>query len=200
MTLFAVACAGIFPLLHLGRPWASYCCSLTRIPWGCGRNFAARWSGLLRGLHLCHRLAAVLVRGPDTRLGDACATARSRVGQLVYGILSTGLAWFRELTGNATSAPTGCWPRSPRRWSSRCIASCQLDFARGSCLAGIRTIFPPYFVAGAIFSGFAMVLTLAIPLRKSTGWRISSRRGIWRRWRRSSGTGLVSRTAISRRL
>ena len=75
----------------------------------------------------------------------------------------------RRGTGTATRRPTCCWPAWRRRWSSRCTRSCRFDFAVGIVPGWHATIFPPYFVAGAIYSGFAMVLTLAIPLRAAFG-------------------------------
>ena len=62
--------------------------------------------------------------------------------------------------------PRCCWPVCRRRWCSRCTRS-SASTSRWRRLPGWHTtIFPPYFVAGAIYSGFAMVLTLAIPIRK----------------------------------
>ena len=80
-----------------------------------------------------------------------------------------GLARLGARTGTATRRPTCCWPAWRRRWSSRCTPSVSFDFAVGIVPGWHTTIFPPYFVAGAIYSGFAMVLTLAIPMRAVYG-------------------------------
>ena len=75
----------------------------------------------------------------------------------------------RRTTGTATRPRTCCSPASRRRWSSRCTPS-SASTSRSSIVPGWHTtIFPPYFVAGAIYSGFAMVLTLAIPIRAVYG-------------------------------
>ena len=72
-------------------------------------------------------------------------------------------------TGIATRPPICCWPVWPHRWSSPCTASWAWISPAAIVPGWHSTIFPPYFVAGAIFSGFAMVLTLAIPLRSAYG-------------------------------
>jgi len=120
--------------------------------------------GRIRGIHLCDGVAAVLVRGlvPDL------ATMRDRAlrpwVKMVYGMLALGCAvgahWSRYqmayllLGGLAT----------PLVVSVHTVVS--FDFAISLIPGWHTTIFPPYFVAGAIYSGFAMVLSLAIPTRK----------------------------------
>ena len=125
--------------------------------------------GRVRGLDLRDGLAAVLVRRPDSRPGDA---ARS-VAVAKPAASSTGCwRWAgaaRRATGTATRRRTCCWPASRRRWWSRSTRS-SASTSRSSIVPGWHTtIFPPYFVAGAIYSGFAMVLTLAIPIRAVYG-------------------------------
>ena len=92
MTLFAVACAGLFPLLHLGRPWFFYWLlpypehdgHLAAVPQPAGL-------GRVRGVDLRHGLAAVLVRGPDPRPGDAARPgAAPASASVVYGMLALG--------------------------------------------------------------------------------------------------------------
>ena len=175
MTLFAVACAGLFPLLHMGRPWFFYW--LMPYP-----NTMALWpqwrSPLVWDVFAvstyAHGLAAVLVRRPDPRPGDA-----ARPGQEPVRADHLRRRWrwaggARPGTGTATRRPTCCWPAWRRRWSSRCTRSWP-STSRSAIVPGWHsTIFPPYFVAGAIFSGFAMVLTLAIPLRRRSASRTSS--------------------------
>ena len=166
MTLFAVACAGIFPLFHTGRPWLALLA--VAVSEHDGRLAAVPEPadlGRVRGLDLRDRLAAVLVRRPDSRSRDAArsvAVARSAA--------SSTACWrwagaARRATGTATRRRTCCSPASRRRSSCRCTRS-SASTSRSSIVPGWHTtIFPPYFVAGAIYSGFAMVLTLAIPIR-----------------------------------
>ena len=169
MTLFAVACAGIFPLAHLGRPWLFYwllpypnVMSLlpqfrSPLEWDV---FAVSTYGTVSALFWYVGLI------PDfATLRDR---AQNRYAQFVYGILSMGwrgsaLHWHRYemayllLAGLAT----------PLVVSVHTVVS--FDFAVSQLPGWHATIFPPYFVAGAVFSGFAMVATLAIPIRAYYG-------------------------------
>ena len=125
--------------------------------------------GRVRGLDLRHRLAAVLVRRPDPRPGDAARPRRRAASaRVVYGIWRWAGA-ARRGTGTATRRPTCCSPAWRRRWCSRSTPSSASTSPSAIVPGWHSTIFPPYFVAGAIYSGFAMVLTLAIPLRKFYG-------------------------------
>lgn len=169
MTLFAVACAGLFPLLHLGRPWFFY----WLLPYP---NTMALWpqfrSPLVWDVFAVLTYFTVSLLFWYVGLIPDMATLRdrstSRVGRVVYGILAMGWRgsakhWFRYekayllLAGLAT----------PLVVSVHTVVS--FDFAVAILPGWHSTIFPPYFVAGAIFSGFAMVLTLAIPLRLAFG-------------------------------
>ena len=103
-----------------------------------------------------------------------CATATENLAlKIVYGMLSLGLArsarhWHRYETAYLLLAGLA----TPLVLSVHTVVS--FDFAVGIVPGWHTTIFPPYFVAGAIYSGFAMVLMLAIPIRKFTAWKISS--------------------------
>jgi len=165
MTLFAVACAGLFPVLHLGRPWFFYWLipyPSTMAIWPQFRSplvwdfFAVSTYGTVSLLFWYIGLI------PD--LATLRDRSQSRVGRAVYGILAMGWRgaarhWHRYeiayllLAGLAT----------PLVVSVHSIVS--FDFAVAQLPGWHSTIFPPYFVAGAIFSGFAMVLTIAIPVR-----------------------------------
>jgi Ni/Fe-hydrogenase subunit HybB-like protein len=169
MTLFAVACAGLFPILHLGRPQYFY--YLIPYPntmkvWPQFRSplvwdfFAVSTYGTVSLLFWYMGLI------PD--LASIRDHARKRVSQIVYGVLALGwrgsaVHWrnyestYLLMAGLAT----------PLVVSVHSIVS--FDFAVGIVPGWHSTIFPPYFVAGAIFSGFAMVLTIAIPLRRFYG-------------------------------
>jgi Ni/Fe-hydrogenase subunit HybB-like protein len=169
MTLFAVACAGLFPLLHTGRPWMAYYMmpypSTMRL-WPQFRSplmwdvFAVSTYGTVS---LIFWFIGLL---PD--LATLRDRAKKRWQQLIFGMLSMGWRnsarhWKRYqstyllLAGLAT----------PLVLSVHTVVS--FDFAVAIVPGWHTTIFPPYFVAGAIYSGFAMVLTLAIPLRKAYG-------------------------------
>ncbi|HZE12936.1 MAG TPA: NrfD/PsrC family molybdoenzyme membrane anchor subunit, partial [Chthoniobacterales bacterium] len=166
MTLFAVACAGLFPLLHLGRPWVFYW--LLPYPdtmdmWPQWRS-ALVWDVFAVGTYFTVSLVFWYI-GLVPDLATMRDRARSKFAQLTYGVMSLGWRgsarhWKRFhmlyllLAGLAT----------PLVLSVHSVVS--MDFAIAIVPGWHSTIFPPYFVAGAIFSGFAMVLTLAIPIRK----------------------------------
>src|SRR5207302_6908973 len=94
--------------------------------------------------------------------------SRTRFSKMVYGMLAMGwrgsaIHWHRYRTAYLLLAGLA----TPLVVSVHTVVS--LDFAAGIIPGWHTTIFPPYFVAGAIYSGFAMVLTLAIPMRKAYG-------------------------------
>ncbi len=165
MTIFAVMCAGLFPLLHLGRPWFFY--FLLPYP-----NTMALWpqfrSALVWDVFAVSTYFTVSLlfwyMGMIPDLATLRDRAPTRLGQVVYGMLAMG------------------WRGSARHWQRYEVAYLLLgglatplvvsvhsvvssDFAVSIVPGWHETVFPPYFVAGAIFSGFAMVLVLAIPLR-----------------------------------
>jgi Ni/Fe-hydrogenase subunit HybB-like protein len=166
MTLFAVACAGLFPLLHVGRPWRAYW--LFPYP-----NTMGMWpqfrSPLLWDVFAVSTYATVSALFWFVGLVPDAATmrdnAKSKIGQRFYGAIALG------------------WRNSAKHWNVYETASLLLaglatplvlsvhsivsfDFAISIVPGWHTTIFPPYFVAGAIYSGFAMVLTLMLPFRK----------------------------------
>ena len=165
MTLFAVACAGLFPLLHLGRPWYFY----WMFPYP---NTLDLWPQFRSPL--IWDFFAVLTYGTVSLLFwyigliPDFATLRdrsqSRFGRAIYGFLSMGWRgaarhWQRYEMAYLLMAGLA----TPLVVSVHTIVS--LDFAIALLPGWHTTIFPPYFVAGAIYSGFAMVLTIAIPVR-----------------------------------
>jgi Ni/Fe-hydrogenase subunit HybB-like protein len=169
MTLFAVASAGLFPLLHAGRPWVLYW--MFPIP-----NTMGLWpqfrSPLMWDVFAISTYGTVSALFWFIGLIPDFATLRDRTRskpfQIIYGLLAMGWRgsarhWHRYemayllLAGLAT----------PLVLSVHTIVS--LDFASGVIPGWHATIFPPYFVAGAIYAGFAMVLMLTIPLRKFYG-------------------------------
>ena len=169
MTLFAVMCALIFPGVHVGRVWHAYW--MLPIP-----NQMDMWpnfrSPLLWDVFAVSIYFTVSLLFWYTGLIPDLATMRDRakdkIKRFVYGLLSLG------------------WRSSNRHWQNYELAYLMLaglstplvlsvhsivstDFAISLLPGWHTTIFPPYFVAGAIFSGFAMVVTLAIPTRKIFG-------------------------------
>jgi Ni/Fe-hydrogenase subunit HybB-like protein len=169
MTLFAVACAGMFPLLHLGRPWLAYWLFPYPNTMGVQPNFR---SPLVWDVFAVSTYATVSLMFWYVGLMPDLATLRdrthNRLARFAYGIMAMG------------------WRGSARHWSVYETASLLLagiatplvlsvhtvvsfDFTIAIVPGWHSTFFPPYFVAGAIYSGFAMVLALAIPLRSVYG-------------------------------
>ncbi len=169
MTLFAVAAAGLYPLLHVGRPWLDYWLFPYPNTMGMWPNFR---SPLIWDVFAVSTYATVSLLFWFVGLIPDLATLRdrsqNRMGRAVYGMLAMG------------------WRGSARHWRRYELASLLLaalatplvvsvhtivsfDFSVGIVPGWHATIFPPYFVAGAIYAGFAMVLTLAIPLRRIYG-------------------------------
>ncbi len=166
MTLFAVMQAGMFPILHLGRPWLAY----WLIPYP---NSMWLWpqprSPLVWDVFAVSTYFTVSLLFWYTGLVPDFATMRDKAKKVwqkkLYGIFSLG------------------WRGAARHWSRYQMAYLLLaglstplvvsvhtvvsfDFAISLIPGWHTTIFPPYFVAGAIYSGFAMVITLAIPARR----------------------------------
>ena len=169
MTIFAVACAGLFPLLHVGRPWLAYW--LMPYP-----NTMGMWpqfrSPLIWDVFAVSTYATVSLLFWYVGLIPDLATLRDRstkrIAKVLYGMTAMG------------------WRNSAKHWHEHEVASLLLaglatplvlsvhsvvsfDFAVGIVPGWHATIFPPYFVAGAIYAGFAMVLTCTIPLRRLFG-------------------------------
>jgi molybdopterin-containing oxidoreductase family membrane subunit len=166
MTLFAVACAAIFPIFHTGRPWlAAYWLFPYPNTMGLWPQFR---SPLIWDVFAVSTYATVSVVFWYVGLVPDLATMRDRAVSVfkkrVFGILSLGWRgsarhWHRYEV--ATLILSGL--STPLVLSVHSVVS--FDFAVSVLPGWHATIFPPYFVAGAIYAGFAMVLTLAIPLR-----------------------------------
>ena len=168
MTIFAVMAAGLFPLLHTGRPWFAW----WMIP---HPNDMSMWpqfrSPLMWDVFAVSTYATTSILFwymglvPDlATFRDRFAAKGDKIRAIIYGMLSLGWRgsarnWHRYeraylvLAGIAT----------PLVFSVHSVVS--FDFATSQLPGWHTTIFPPYFVAGAIFSGFGMVLTLMLPLR-----------------------------------
>ena len=166
MTLFAVAAAGIFPLIHMGRPWLFY----WLMPYPNTMNLWPQFrSPLVWDVFAVSTYALVSLlfwyTGLVPDFGSLRDRAKNKFAQKVYGILSMGwrgsaIHWHRYETAYLLLAGLA----TPLVISVHTIVS--FDFAMAIIPGWHATIFPPYFVAGAIYAGFAMVLTLIIPLRK----------------------------------
>jgi Ni/Fe-hydrogenase subunit HybB-like protein len=170
MTLFAVACAVMFPVLHTGRPWLAI---YWLLPYP---NTMDLWpqfrSPLIWDVFAVSTYGTVSLLFWFVGLIPDLATLRdrseSRMGRLIYGALSMGwrgsaIHWHRYETAYLLLAGLS----TPLVLSVHTVVS--FDFAVSQLPGWHATIFPPYFVAGAVYSGFAMVMTLAIPLRKFYG-------------------------------
>jgi len=169
MTLFAVACAGLFPAVHVGRPWLAYWLFPYPNTMGLWPQFR---SPLLWDVFAVSTYATVSLLFWFVGLIPDLATLRDRAtskfAQIAYGIVAMGWRgsarhWRRFETASLLLAGLA----TPLVVSVHTIVS--FDFAVSLIPGWHTTIFPPYFVAGAVYSGFAMVLTLTIPLRKFYG-------------------------------
>jgi molybdopterin-containing oxidoreductase family membrane subunit len=166
MTIFAVICAGLFPLIHVGRPWLGY----WLFPYPNTMNVWPQFrSPLMWDVFAVSTYATISVVfwyiGMIPDLGTLRDRAKSRAAQYVYGLLAVGWRgsvrhWARYETSSLLLAGLA----TPLVLSVHTVIS--FDFAVALLPGWHTTIFPPYFVAGAIYSGFAMVITLAIPIRK----------------------------------
>ncbi|MDX1951969.1 MAG: NrfD/PsrC family molybdoenzyme membrane anchor subunit [Verrucomicrobiota bacterium] len=165
MTLFAVACAGIFPLIHVGRIWFAWW--LFPLP-----NSNDIWpqfrSPLLWDVFAVSTYGTVSLLFWYVGLIPDLATMRDRaktkMRKFAYGLFALGWSGGNRHWSNYEKAYLLLAGLStPLVLSVHSIVS--FDFAVSQVPGWHTTIFPPYFVAGAIFSGFGMVLTLLVPLR-----------------------------------
>ena len=169
MTIFAVICAGIFPAIHVGRVWLAYWLFPYPNQMSVWPNFRSPllWDVFAVSTYFTVSLLFWYM-GMIPDLASLRDRATTRVRQVVFGLLSMGWRgshrhWqvyeivYLLLAGLAT----------PLVLSVHSIVS--FDFAVSMLPGWHTTIFPPYFVAGAIFCGFAMVVLLAIPARHFFG-------------------------------
>lgn len=165
MTIFAVSCAGLFPLLHTGRPWVIYFTLPYPSTTGMWPQFRSplMWDVFAVSTYLTISLV-FWYTGLVPDFANLRDRAKNKLAQFGYGIASLG------------------WRGSAKHWNNYEIAYLLLaglstplvvsvhsivsfDFSVGIIPGWHTTIFPPYFVAGAVFAGFAMVLTFLIPFR-----------------------------------
>ena len=170
MTIFAVICAGIFPLVHTGRPWLA---AYWLFPYP---NSMRVWpqfrSPLIWDVFAVSTYFTVSLMFWYTGLVPDLATLRDRAQNKwvarIFGVLALGWRgsarhWARYEKAYLLLAGLS----TPLVLSVHTVVS--FDFAIGIIPGWHATVFPPYFVAGAIYAGFAMVLTLAIPIRRLYG-------------------------------
>ncbi|HKO15176.1 MAG TPA: NrfD/PsrC family molybdoenzyme membrane anchor subunit [Gemmatimonadaceae bacterium] len=169
MTLFALVQAGLFPVLHLGRPWFAYWLIPYPATMGVWPNFKSSLPWDVAAVSTYFTVSLLfwyLGLVPD--LASARDRVKGRARRMVYGVFAlgwrgSGFEWQRYrvaytiLGGLAT----------PLVISVHSVVS--LDFSIAQLPGWHSTIFPPYFVVGAIYSGFAMVLLLLLPLRHAFG-------------------------------
>ncbi len=170
MTIFAVLCAMQFPLLHTGRPWLA-CYWLLPYPnsmdiWPQFRS-PLIWDVFAVSTYLTVSLVFWFV-GLVPDFASMRDRTKNRIGQVIYGMLSLGwrgsaIHWERYEMASLLLAGLS----TPLVLSVHSVVS--FDFAVALIPGWHTTIFPPYFVAGAIYAGFAMVLTLMIPMRMIYG-------------------------------
>ncbi len=166
MTIFAVMCAGMFPLLHMGRPWLFYYILPYPNPMWMWPQFRSPlvWDVFAVSTYFTVSLLFWFV-GMIPDLATLRDRAKSKASKIFYGMLSMGwrgsaVHWTRYEIASVLLAGLA----TPLVVSVHTVVS--FDFTIAIVPGWHSTIFPPYFVAGAIYSGFAMVLTLAIPIRK----------------------------------
>jgi Ni/Fe-hydrogenase subunit HybB-like protein len=171
MTIFAVMCALIFPGIHIGRPWLPYW--MLPIPnqmnmWPQFRS-PLDWDVFAVGTYFTVSLLFWYV-GLIPDIASLRDRATSTVRRFVYGMFSMGWRgssrqWHRYERAYLILAALS----TPLVLSVHSVVS--FDFATAQLPGWHTTIFPPYFVAGAIFSGFAMVVSLLVPARQFFGLR-----------------------------
>jgi len=169
MTIFAVICAGLFPAIHLGRIWLMWW--LLPVPnqqqvWP---NFRSPlvWDVFAVGTYFTVSLLFWYM-GMIPDLATFRDRAVTKIKQVTYGLLALGWRgsnrqWLRYEKAYLLLAALA----TPLVLSVHSVVS--FDFAISQLPGWHTTFFPPYFVAGAIFGGFAMVVTLAVPARQLFG-------------------------------
>ena len=170
MTLFAVLCAALFPLVHTGRPWlAAYWLFPYPNTMGVWPQFRSPLIWDVFAVSTYGTVSALFwFTGLIPNLATMRDRAKSKAGQFIYGALAMGWrgsARHWQIYETAYLILAGL--STPLVLSVHTVVS--FDFAVALLPGWHATIFPPYFVAGAIYSGFAMVLTLLIPMRSIYG-------------------------------
>src|SRR4029453_13310798 len=169
MTIFAVICALLFPGIHVGRIWFEYWIAALPNQMSMWPNFRSPllWDFFAVGTYFTVSLVFwYMGLIPDIATIRDRATTKAR--RIAYGLLAMGWRgsnrhWHRYERAYLVLAALA----TPLVLSVHSVVS--FDFAVAQVPGWHTTLFPPYFVAGAIFSGFAMVMTLAVPARQIWG-------------------------------
>lgn len=170
MTIFAVMCAGLYPLLHTGRPWVAI---FWLFPYpnimGMWPQFrsALEWDVFAVSTYFTISLVFWFM-GLIPDFATMRDRSRNKFGKIAFAILSLGWRgsnqhWHRYEQANMLLAGLS----TPLVLSVHTIVS--YDFAISTVVGWNVTVFPPYFVAGAVFAGFAMVMNFLIPVRAYYG-------------------------------
>ncbi|HEB60847.1 MAG TPA: hydrogenase [Phycisphaeraceae bacterium] len=169
MTIFAVMCAGLFPGIHVGRAWLAYWLFPYPNQMGLWPNFRSPllWDVFAVGTYATVSLLFWYV-GMVPDLATLRDRSTSKIRRILYGIFALGWRgsarhWLRFERAYLLLAALA----TPLVLSVHSVVS--FDFAVAQLPGWHTTIFPPYFVAGAVFGGFAMVLLLAVPARQFFG-------------------------------
>tara|TARA_Y100001949_G_scaffold176582_1_gene190585 strand:+ start:3890 stop:5278 length:1389 start_codon:yes stop_codon:yes gene_type:complete len=172
MTLMAVVCAGIYPILHLGRPWLFYWSAPYPNTMELWPQFKSptSWDFFAVLGYLFVSLMFIYI-GAIPDFASARDHARKRRYKIFYGLLALG---WRGASSH--------WAHWRRAYRFIALLAIPLVFAVSSGYSFLldlspetgwhSTVFPPYFVAGAIFSGFALVIIIALGLRRFFGWQL----------------------------
>lgn len=171
MTIFAVICAGMFPAIHVGRAWVIYWTMPYPNQMQVWPNFRSPliWDAFAVGTYMLVSLMFWYM-GMIPDLATLRDRATTKVRAVLYGLFAMGWRgsnrqWLRYERAYLLLAALA----TPLVLSVHSVVS--FDFAVAQVPGWHSTIFPPYFVAGAIFSGFAMVMMLVIPARQFFGLR-----------------------------
>ncbi len=169
MTIFAVMCAGIFPGIHVGRIWVTYWMGPLPNQMAMWPNFRSPllWDVFAVGTYATVSLLFWYV-GMIPDLATFRDRSKNKIRRFIYGLFAMGWTgssrhWHRFERAYLILAALA----TPLVLSVHSVVS--FDFAVSQLPGWHTTIFPPYFVAGAIFGGFAMVVTLALPAREMFG-------------------------------
>lgn len=167
MTIFALVNAGLFPVLHLGRPWFFYWLIPYPATMGVWPNFKSALPWDIAAVTTYFTVSVLFwYAGLVPDLATVRDWATSRFARRVYGVLALGWRgasgeWRQHRVAMTLLAALA----TPLVVSVHSVVS--LDFSIAQLPGWHSTIFPPYFVVGAIYSGFAMVLLLILPLRRA---------------------------------
>ena len=176
MTIFAVMCAGIFPVIHIGRIWYGV---VALSPAQLEQHLAAvplpADVGRVRRLDLLHRVRCSSGTSAWFPTWRSCATGPRPRPASSSTACSRWAGPARTGTGAITRRPISSWPACRRRWCCRCTASSRWTSRCRSFPAGTRPSSRPTLSPARFISGFGMVLTLIDPVAEAAAsWRRSS--------------------------